>query len=714
LRLSGFSPQDSRERWETRWKTLGDQIKARADRNRKGLDLQRPAYQSDFKPIPLREPRVPVFQAPSPSLTPQTAPLLGTPGQAKSVPGNSGSGALARISTAEISYSLPLAPGEGRREGPTGPDTLNSQTCALTEATQAAEAVLVEQDQIADPPGAIAVSEQSWRDETAREFLVQLPIIQPKRIDFDHTPETRDEEPRVEDLRVVGPSVEVPKVEELRAQEPPAEELRAQEPVEALFPCSERGEGITDAVEPSIPADETRDRKDHSPVPIFAPRPKKADRRAPRVREAIEDHRDVDAFVRSRDSSSRAREVEWPTAKDILATHSASSSRLPAKKGLKSSRKRTGPLAAPTLAKAPSSWDGPVWLVGPAAALFVVSTGLLGFGLSWSWARDSYMASVVTDRLLTSDRAIQRSPLPESVGPPEGGWMVSTAGHLAHWAIFLARFAGEDNQSPAETAALLERALSASPINPTARLALAQLESVQNTTNVSIRSLGLSRDAISLAWTARRLLAAGKKEDALKLYGRALSVAVPAVSSRSPVPRFIEDPGIRRYLLPGEEQVRDIVADLVSQNAWVFDEWSAALPDTPTVLIATARLLREKGRSEAETLLDRLLGNKAIAGAPGESAPVALAASAEAFALRSRWKEADQLYRQAIDSMTDPTIARSWWFNLADIAYRSDDETQRQAALRAASAVASSDDITRRAAEIQRGALTRSNGVKAN
>ena len=320
------------------------------------------------------------------------------------------------------------------------------------------------------------------------------------------------------------------------------------------------------------------------------------------------------------------------------------------------------------------------------------------------------MAAIATDRLLTSDRAFQRSPLPESVGPPQGGWTVSTAGHLAHWAIFLARFAGEDKQSPAETTALLERALSASPINPTARLALAQLEPVQNTADVSIRSLGLSRDAVSLAWTARRLLVAGRKEDALKLYGRALSVAVPDVSSRSRVPRFIEDPGIRRYLLPGEEQLRDIVADLVSQNAWMFDEWSRALPDRPTVLIATARLLREKGRSEAETVLDRLVEIKAI----GEAGPVALAARAEAFALRSRWKEADQLYRQAIDSVADPTIARSWWFNLADIAYRSDDESQRQAALRAASAVASSDDITRRAADIQRASSTRSNGVKAN
>jgi tetratricopeptide (TPR) repeat protein len=293
--------------------------------------------------------------------------------------------------------------------------------------------------------------------------------------------------------------------------------------------------------------------------------------------------------------------------------------------------------------------------------------------------------------------------------------MVSTAGHLSRWAILLARVAGDGRESPEEAASLLERALSASPINPTARLAVAQLEPVKNAGEVSIRSLGLSRDAVSLSWAARRLLAAGKKDDALRLYGRALSVAVPAENCRSPVPRFIEDPGINRYLLPGEEQVRDIVADLIAQNAWGFDEWSGALSESPTVLIATARLLREKGRSEAEAILSRLLENKPIAAAgPGADGPNALAARAEAFALRSRFKEADQLYRQAIDLIADPTIARSWWFNLADISARSDDESKRQAALRSASAVASSDDITRRAAQLQRATSTRSNGVKAN
>ena len=160
--------------------------------------------------------------------------------------------------------------------------------------------------------------------------------------------------------------------------------------------------------------------------------------------------------------------------------------------------------------------------------------------------------------------------------------------------------------------------------------------------------------------------------------------------------------------------MRDIVVDLVLQNTWTFEAWSRVLPENPIVLFATARLLREKGRSEAETILDRILNEQAIAESPELASPVALAARAEAFALGSHWKEADRLYRQAIDAIDDPIIARSWWFNLADISYRSDDEIDRQAALRAALAVVSSDDITRRATDIQRATLTRSNGVKAN
>ena len=197
----------------------------------------------------------------------------------------------------------------------------------------------------------------------------------------------------------------------------------------------------------------------------------------------MEQFGETKSLLSDRHSTALAKSVEWPSAKDILATHRAAS---PNRRACisavgESPRGRKRSDGTPTLAQAPVYWAPPVWLVGPVAVVLLVSTGLLGCVLSWSWASDSFVNSIVTDRLLTSDRAFERSPLPESSMPPEGGWMISTAGQLAHWAIFLSRFSGEGEQSPEETIALLERALQASPINATARLRLAQLEPVQNT-----------------------------------------------------------------------------------------------------------------------------------------------------------------------------------------------------------------------------------------
>ena len=180
------------------------------------------------------------------------------------------------------------------------------------------------------------------------------------------------------------------------------------------------------------------------------------------------------------------------------------------------------------------------------------------------------------------------------------------------------------------------------------------------------------------------------------------------------VPVFSEDPSAPRFLLPREEQVRDIIVDLISQDAWTFHEWSSALPENPIVLITTARLLRESGRNEAQAVFARLINIKLIGSSSENASAIILAARAEAFALQSYWREADQLYRLAIGLIDDPIIARSWWFNLADISYRSNNEVERQAALKASSIAAISDDITVRANEIRRATLARPSGIKAN
>jgi hypothetical protein len=412
---------------------------------------------------------------------------------------------------------------------------------------------------------------------------------------------------------------------------------------------------------------------------------------------------------------SLIKDVEWPSVKDILAVYQAARPcQSPVNTAKTTAKKISRSTLMPTSEREPSHWVLPIVLTGPVAVIFILAVGLLGCSLSWSWAQDSYAAAVVTDRLLTNDLTLQRSPLPDSVQPPSGNWLTSTSAHLASWAVFLGRFRGKEDQAPVQAVSLLERALVASPINSQVRLIQVLLEPVDSAKAVPSRSVGLSRDVVSLSCSAHRLVAAGKKGEALALFGRALSLAVPEKSSRYRVPRFSEDPGAPRYLLPGEESVREIIVEFISQNTWNFEEWSRVLPENPVVLIAVARLLRERGRGEVETMLDRILKQTVIPPSRSEASSVKLAACAEALAFRSRFKESYQLYHQAIDLIDDPTIRRSWWFNLADIAYRSDDDVERQAALRSAAAVAFSDDITRRATDIQRTTLVRSTGVKAN
>ena len=133
--------------------------------------------------------------------------------------------------------------------------------------------------------------------------------------------------------------------------------------------------------------------------------------------------------------------------------------------------------------------------------------------------------------------------------------------------------------------------------------------------------------------------------------------------------------------------------------------------------VAAARLLREQGLSEAQSLIDRITELREPPETVTAARALTLAARREACALQSDWKQAERQYRLAIELCEDETIKRSWWFNLADIEQRLDDEGQRQIALRAA-AVPAGDDIARRAADIQRANIAPSfsgfNGTRAN
>jgi tetratricopeptide (TPR) repeat protein len=265
---------------------------------------------------------------------------------------------------------------------------------------------------------------------------------------------------------------------------------------------------------------------------------------------------------------------------------------------------------------------------------------------------------------------------------------------------------------------LLEAALRISPINPTARLARAQIASKSSESTKLARNLSLSRDATSLAWSARGLRLAGKKEAAIRVYRQALRIACRPTLALASDPAFNDDPSVRRYFLPGETSALAIVRELIADADWTFQDWSEAIPRNTVAALAAARLLHEQERPEAQVLLKQILEQEQVGPTSGAELAIRTAMIAEAHALLSQWKEAEHLYRHAIDHINDVTIQRSWWFNLANVALQLNDETQRKAAIEAALEVPTSDDISRRALELQRtseplGRL-RSSGTKAN
>jgi hypothetical protein len=406
---------------------------------------------------------------------------------------------------------------------------------------------------------------------------------------------------------------------------------------------------------------------------------------------------------------------DLPSAKEILA----SAPRRPVQPSNSKGHARTNwDRATPTLPHEPGQWNPPLWLAWPPAALVTLAVGVGGLLLSCRWAGETFDASIVAQNLAARAAAGGKPrPLPESLAPPEPSWWRTTPQHLAQWGVYLGR-AGADEDRGEDARGLLEGAVRIAPIHPTARLARAELGPEADDPASLVRALGLSRDAASLARTARSLRLAGKKTAAIRLYREALRIACRPDPSTAPEPVFDKDPAGGRYLLPGEAAAADVVRELFADPSRAFEEWAEAVPEVTTARLATARLFREQGRPEAEVLIAQVIDDRReVAGAPHELA-IRHAAAAEAHALLSRWGEAEEGYRRAIEAMDDAVVKRSWWFNLASIANRLDDEAQRQAALQAALDAPASDDISRRAMEFQRAseapARPRPGATKAN
>ncbi|MGO9464762.1 MAG: hypothetical protein ACLQVF_11505 [Isosphaeraceae bacterium] len=709
------SPADIlKHRWESRWRAAGAEIKSRAERYNPAREPARPAYGAGFESVPLKEPP-----------TPRSSPIV--PPRTKITDGTD------RAVVGQHSSAIPLIPCD--RAAPMG----DVPPIDLPRDRSACDAP--------DPRGAPASFWDHWAptdeivDSLAQESppphdggaLTEPPaafdVPAPQRPLATETPseEVRGDQPSVE-------SMTAETLEEHRGGQGSA--LTATALAAAALLEAAADEGIRPS--PPLPAEgklvgksAQQQSEPRAARSVSTARPN--DSRTHHASSSAESHQTPDgllyaaaligtrgAVARSADRKSEGQytdpdDLQWPSAREILAAHQAArrSRTQPAVR----QQTRSGEL--PTVSRAPGQWLLPAWLTGPPIALLVLVCGTAGCILSLAWAGDSYSASIMTERLLSARTGGPKRPLPDGVAPSEGTWVRTTAQHLAHWGLYNSR-SGDADAGPTspDVKALFEQAMQVSPINPTARLGLAQLDRGEGAAVVSIDKLGLSRDGLSLATSARWLLAAGRKDAALETYRKALEIASHRELSGYGAPRFSDDPAAPRYLLPGEDAVREVVRAVISQREWTFADWSRILPMDSNVPLVAARLLRAERRHDAEELMVLFLRADEHRTRKRADDPVLAAARAEAHALLSHWKEAEQEYHQAIDLIDDDTIRRSWWFNLADIALRLEDDGQRQTALRAALAVQTSDDISRRATESQRSAgqraRLRSTGTRAN
>jgi tetratricopeptide (TPR) repeat protein len=385
-----------------------------------------------------------------------------------------------------------------------------------------------------------------------------------------------------------------------------------------------------------------------------------------------------------------------PTAREILSANRA------ARSGARSSRpatgRRLGTEPSPTICREPAHWTIPLWLGWFPALVVALVLGATGLALAWGWSIEAKHAGVIANRLVRGGTKID--PLPEWLTPPEPKWWKTTPGHLALWALERDR-TPNDPAAVEEVGQLLSAAAHASPLQPIVRFALARsAPGPAGAANELGSSLALSRDVLALAWTGHQLLAAGKKEAALKAYRAAIEMAAKADLTRLAAPAFFDDPKIRRYALPAEDLIGPIIRDMAGHGGWAYAEWSKALPPFAIAPLVAARVLRDQSVSDADAALDAILGQPDAPPAVGASDAVHLAVHAEALALKGNWAEAEEHYRRAIDRLPEGAIRRSWWINLAEIAYQRNDESNRQKALESAKGGDPNEEITRKAVEL--------------
>ena len=331
---------------------------------------------------------------------------------------------------------------------------------------------------------------------------------------------------------------------------------------------------------------------------------------------------------------------------------------------------------------------------------------------AWVWARDGVQRG--GRRAAARGRGPVEVAAPDGSGarrPGRGGDQLDPPGPVGG----LSRPDRHDPRRPRRPCALLDRAARLAALEPDreVRPGTAAARRVAHAGGRALaRSLGQTPRRVRPGLGGTGLLAAGKTESApCGRSGRRWSwpprADLDAVGRCRPSSTTRRS-GATRYR-PRTPSARSS-ARWPGRPRWSYKDWSGALPRGTAAAVSprgssASRKPRRRGGAR------RRAGRAGSRGRPsrarGRSSTdraaeaVRLAAGAEALAMKQRWADARDRYRQAIELMPVDVVRRAWWLNLADLAARLDEDSERQKALEAAKVADLKDEITRRAVELQ-------------
>lgn len=343
----------------------------------------------------------------------------------------------------------------------------------------------------------------------------------------------------------------------------------------------------------------------------------------------------------------------------------------------------------------------PSWLAAPPVAVVCVALVGVGAALSFFWTKDGGDTAMAARAALRPEDG-RVVPLLDPTVRPETTWWKTTPLHMSEWGMAIAR-SPDGPERAAEVTELLKTATSVSPLQREARFALATDAATSSDPVVRLpRTLGLSRDVVSLTLTARSLKLAGKKTAAINAYRAAMDLASDADLEQLDAPKFDEDPRVRRYCLPHESLVQAVARDMADAGEWSFDDWKQAIPTRPVARLAVARVLREKGGADVDAVYNLVLADDVSLPRVRNLYAENLAAQAEALAFKEKKVEAAEQYRKAIELVSDDATKRRWRFGLAEIVAQLGDTKERAELLEAAKGLDPTEDVTKKAIDVQK------------